>query len=131
MVCDHHYVTHMIQMPQGYSKPVSTRCDKCGDMKGYDNRVNGGTMNPYDQMQARTTAQLSAQERSKLTDAIIAQVGELTKANNKLHARQQVMLLRIGTVESTAEIRLDAIDRRAAVLNTSFLARLRWLLTGR
>jgi len=35
----------------------------------------------------RTTAQLSARERSKVTDAMIDQIGALTQANNELNAR--------------------------------------------
>lgn len=97
----------------------------------------------------RTTAQLSAQERSKLTDAIIAQVGALTKASNVQHAQIVALQseaasdhIRLEEVRKhalltdrerwiTNEVRIDAADRRAAVLNTSFLARLRWLVLGR
>ncbi len=31
--CDHDWVVHMIQMPQGYQKPGVTRCAKCGAYK--------------------------------------------------------------------------------------------------
>lgn len=94
----------------------------------------------------RTTAQLSAQERSKLTDAIIAQVGELTRRVNMLTQVMDGQLSRekeYNALTSALEGRLSvfdmedvlnrlyALDRRAAVLNASFMARLRGLLTGR
>jgi len=31
--CDHNFVTHMIQMPEGYHKPGATYCSKCGKFK--------------------------------------------------------------------------------------------------
>jgi len=31
--CDHRWITHMIQMPQGYEKPGVTSCSKCGKFK--------------------------------------------------------------------------------------------------
>lgn len=74
-----------------------------------------------DQSQSRrTTSQLSSQERSKVTDALIAQVGALTKANNELYAelkRLQSALNGLATFDREQDRRIDAIERGAAVLS--------------
>lgn len=87
----------------------------------------------------RTTAQLSSAERSIVNDRIIAQVGELTKANNALNARidaieqraaasETAHLQRIDAVErgnAYTDRRIDAIERGAAVLS-AWLRRPLW-----
>ena len=90
-----------------------------------------------DSHQPRTTDQLSARERSKLTDAMITQIGELTKANNKLYAQlvasdERILRLEKASEASDAIERIDSLERAAALANTRmFWARLRWLLIGR
>jgi len=85
----------------------------------------------------RTTEQLSARERSKVTDAMIAQIGELTRANNQLYAQlvstdERVLRLEKAAEASDAIERIDSLERAAALANTRmFWARLRWLLIGR
>lgn len=85
-------------------------------------------------LQSRTTSQLSSAERSKVTDALIAQVGALTKANNELYAELKRLRVAVSglsdfdreqdrrfdafeeLIEHAAR-RIDAIERGAAILS--------------
>jgi len=85
----------------------------------------------------RQTAQLSARERSQVTDAMIAQIGELTRANNELNARLVALKadydghIAWHPLWSAVETRLDALERVTAVRwALPLLARLRWLVFG-
>lgn len=69
----------------------------------------------------RTTAQLSAAERSKVTDAMIQQIGALTQANNALHAQ-------LTTLKADYD---GHIAWHAQQADRSLWQRLSWLVTGR
>lgn len=91
--------------------------------------------------QPRPTSELSSQERSRLLDALIAQhnrLGQVIEAQG----RQITAVTNVTDDQLTRESeynaltgglnrRLDTIEIDAAVRNSSFMARLRWLLTGR
>ena len=107
---------------------------------------NGRILTPT--YQPPPTATLSSQERSRLLDALIAQhnrMGQIIEAQGK-----QITALTVVTDDqldrekdynaltgdhsarvADHELRVDGIERRTAVLNTSLVARLRWLLTRR
>lgn len=89
----------------------------------------------------RTTADLSARERSDLMDRTVRQVRDLTAANNALNAKLET-LARVTDEQLDREHqynsltgdlgqRVSGIEFDHELLGESFLARLRWLITGR
>jgi hypothetical protein len=89
----------------------------------------------------RTTADLSSRERSELMDRTVQQVRNLTAANNALNARLLTAerehhgllqwVVKVANEQNAQGRRLDTIERLSAARSYSFLARLRWILTGR
>ncbi len=78
----------------------------------------------YDARTKRTTAQLSSAERSLVNDLMIEQIGKLTEANNKLHARvEDLERFLASPISPTARLN-DFVGRTR-------WQRLRWLVTGR
>ncbi len=82
----------------------------------------------------RTTAQLSAAERSEQMDRTVAQVVSLTKANNALNAKLDTAnkeheallqwVVKLANEQADIARRLNAIERATT-------SRWRWLLTGK
>lgn len=95
--------------------------------------------------QAPSFADMSSQQRSASMDATVAQVAELTKANNQLYARivqleREQDTLHAQHVDTVGlhERRLDVLEQRVGSLEldevfrgSSFMARLRWMFLGR
>ena len=79
---------------------------------------------------------MSSQQRSASMDATVQQVADLTRANNALNARLETaerehdaLLQWVVKIEIAND--RAAVDRRRDAVERSFLARLRWLFTGR
>jgi hypothetical protein len=87
----------------------------------------------------RTTADLSSRERSDLMDRTVQQVRDLTAACNALYAQVKAAQDSIGKWQGAANADLTEHNARIGELelgvsrfrSRSFLARLRWILTGR
>ncbi len=83
----------------------------------------------------RTTAELSSRERSQVNDAMIAQIGALSRRMNELTALENDHSARIVALEKAQPVndRLHIATSRQTqeFIARPFLARLRWLVTGR